>query len=260
MPNGLVPQAPIHTDSLTIYETCVEIIHTQEEGESREIRKPVVTATAVVEQRISHFLMGLALIGTMTGPLLIVLHMMPSAVFGGVFFVVGVSLSPPNPYFHQHQADQTPKQQWGSIESNGILTKLTFLQSERRFLQPSNALTTIRRRKILLYIGLQILGVAVTVAISQTIAAIGFPVLIIALIPLRTFLMPRWFTRRELDVLDDLTANNKAVLASLGGAPTMGKGDDEEDEEARETEGMNREGVIARSTSAVRQRMGSIMR
>jgi hypothetical protein len=152
MPNGLVPQAPVHTDSLTIYETRVEIIHTQEEGESREIRKPVVTATAVVEQRISHFLMGLALIGTMTGPLLIVLHMMPSAVFGGVFFVVGVSLSPPNPYFHQHQADQTPKQQWGSIESNGILTKLTFLQSERRFLQPSNALTTIRRRKILLYI------------------------------------------------------------------------------------------------------------
>jgi hypothetical protein len=102
MPNGLVPQAPVHTDSLTIYETRVEIIHTQEEGESREIQhKPVVTATAVVEQRISHFLMGLALIGTMTGPLLIVLHTMPSAVFGGVFFVVGVSLPPPRLAFNK---------------------------------------------------------------------------------------------------------------------------------------------------------------
>lgn len=56
-----------------------------------EIRRPVVKAISVVEQRISHFLMGLALIGTMTGPLLAVLHTMPAAVFAGVFFVVGVS-------------------------------------------------------------------------------------------------------------------------------------------------------------------------
>lgn len=35
--------------------------------------------------------MGLGLVGTMTGPLLVVLHTMPSAVFAGVFFVVGVS-------------------------------------------------------------------------------------------------------------------------------------------------------------------------
>lgn len=90
MPNGLVPQAPVHTDSLTIYETRLEVLHTEEDGEHGEIHKPLVEATAVVEQRVSHFLMGLALIGTMTGPLLIVLHTMPAAVFGGVFFIVGV--------------------------------------------------------------------------------------------------------------------------------------------------------------------------
>lgn len=89
MPNGLVPQAPVHTDSLTIYETDLSIIST-EEGEGAEIRRPIVRATAVVEQRISHFLMGLAIIGTMTGPLLIVLHTMPEAVFAGVFLIVGV--------------------------------------------------------------------------------------------------------------------------------------------------------------------------
>lgn len=61
------------------------------EGEGTEIRRPFVKATAVVEQRVTHFLMGLALIGTMTGPLLAVLHTIPSAVFAGVFFVVGVS-------------------------------------------------------------------------------------------------------------------------------------------------------------------------
>lgn len=89
LPNGLVPQAPVHTDSLTVYETRLETIPTAE-GEGTEIRRPVVEAVAVVEQRVSHFLMGLALIGTMTGPLLTVLHTMPSALFGGVFFVVGV--------------------------------------------------------------------------------------------------------------------------------------------------------------------------
>ena len=88
MPNGLVPQAPVHTDSLTIYETRLEVVETTD---GDEIRKPVVEATAVVEQRVSHFLMGLAIWGTMTGSLLTVLSTIPAAVFAGVFFVVGVS-------------------------------------------------------------------------------------------------------------------------------------------------------------------------
>ncbi|KAK4075189.1 hypothetical protein Purlil1_12774 [Purpureocillium lilacinum] len=198
MPNGLVPQAPVHTDSLTVYETELKVIPTAE-GESTEIRRPIVNATAVVEQRVSHFLMGLALVGTMTGPLLTVLHTMPSAVFAGVFFVVG----------------------WGSIESNGILSKFIFLQAEERFIQRDELLLQVRRRKILLYIGLQLLGVAACVAISHTIAAIGFPVLIVLLVPLRTHLMPRWFTLKELQILDDFTVTNKVVLASLGGKPAL---------------------------------------
>lgn len=59
--------------------------------DGNEIRKPLVEATAVVEQRVSHFLMGMAIWGTMTGPLLTVLSTMPAAIFAGVFFVVGVS-------------------------------------------------------------------------------------------------------------------------------------------------------------------------
>ena len=89
MPNGLVPQAPVHTDSLTVYETRLQVIPTATD-ELEDIRRPEVVATYVVEQRVSHFLMGLALIGTMTGPLLTVLSTMPTAVFAGVFFVVGV--------------------------------------------------------------------------------------------------------------------------------------------------------------------------
>ena len=92
LPNGLVPQAPVHTDSLTEYRSELEVIKT---ADGEEIRRQKIVADSVVEQRVSHFLMGLAIIGTMTGPLLVVLNLIPEALFGGVFFVVGVSLSHP---------------------------------------------------------------------------------------------------------------------------------------------------------------------
>ncbi|KAK5805961.1 hypothetical protein VI817_000219 [Penicillium citrinum] len=195
-PNGLVPQAPVHTDSLTVYDTELRIIPT-EEGEGSEIRRPVISAVAVVEQRISHFVMGLGIIGTMTGPILVVLHTMPSAVFAGVFFIVG----------------------WGSIGSSGIMRKAIHLIQEDRFVQRDEPLLKVRSRKVMLWIACQLIGVAACVAISETIAAIGFPVLIIALIPFRVWIIPKWFSRDEISVLDDMTADNKAVLASLGGPP-----------------------------------------
>ena len=45
--------------------------------------------------------------------------------------------------------------------------------TEERFIQRSEPLLKVPRKKILFYIGLQIVGVAASVAISQTIAAIG---------------------------------------------------------------------------------------
>jgi hypothetical protein len=154
--------------------------------------------------------------------------------------------------------------------------KLIYLQSERRFIQPSNPLNNVARRKIGLYVGLQIFGVAATIAISQTIAAIGFPVLIIALIPLRVVLMPRWFTEQELRVLDALTAASEEVLGSLGGRPHKMRGlsADSEDRESGKTgrSGFQEAGIgmesdeeqrnlsVQRSRSATRQRPGSITR
>lgn len=206
-----------------MYETNVKRLSS---GEGDYV-EPEVVAEAVVEQRVSHFVMGLAIIGTMTGPLLVVLHIMPRSIFAGVFFVVG----------------------WGSIESNAILKRLVWLVREPRFIQPSDPLLTIRRSKIGLFLFWQVLGVLSTVAISQTIAAIGFPVLIIALIPLRWKLLPKMFTTKELIVLDALTADNEVVLASLGGKPKMPecRNDDpyDEVEEGKPIEG-------------IRQRAGNI--
>ncbi|CBF89952.1 hypothetical protein AN0218.2 [Aspergillus nidulans FGSC A4] len=164
-------QAPVHTDSLTVYETDLAVLtYTNSACPSNditkepEIRYPITKATSVTEQRVSHFLMGIALIGTMTGPLLIVLHLIPAAVTAGVFFIV-------------------------------------------------------KRRKIILYLICEIVPVAACVAISQTISAIGFPILIIAMIPFRVWILPRWFSFGELRILDSLTTSNSAVMESLGGKP-----------------------------------------
>lgn len=136
--------------------------------------------------------------------------------------------------------------------------------SERRFLDPQNPLNTVSRKKIGLFICIQILGVACTVAISQTIAAIGFPVLIIALIPLRTFYMPKWFSEQELGVLDALTADNPAVLVSFGGTPSgmkgSGVGVETRDEEQGDVEKADSSALQSRPPSATRQREGSIHR
>ncbi|THV87828.1 hypothetical protein D6D29_00421 [Aureobasidium pullulans] len=201
LPNGLVPQAPVHTDSLTEYKDKLVISHETEDenGQPMERRRKVFEAESVVEQRISHFLMGLAIVGTMTGPLLIVLGTIPRCLFCGVFFVVG----------------------WGSIEGNGMTQKVIFLIKERRFIDPAEPLLQVPRTKIMLFLLFQILGVGFSVAISQTIGAIGFPVIIISLIPLRWSVMPHLFTRQQLEIMDALTADSDVVLCSLGGKPIM---------------------------------------
>jgi hypothetical protein len=133
--------------------------------------------------------------------------------------------------------------------------------SEHRFIQRDNPLNTVPQKKIWLFIGIQALGVACTVAISQTIAAIGFPVLVIALIPLRTFLMPKWFTEHELNVLDALTANNPAVLVSFGGTPAAMKNTEEEGVTDLGRFSSERAGSRdSRGRGAVRQHAGSLAR
>jgi hypothetical protein len=94
-------------------------------------------------------------------------------------------------------------------------------------------------------------------------------VLITALIPLRVWLLPKWFSAAELDVLDALTADNPAVLVSFGGTPSLMKrareGGEEEGKELQR-EGHDIEHNLGRVTSresersAKRQRAGSIAR
>ncbi|WPG99464.1 putative transporter [Acrodontium crateriforme] len=203
LPNGLVPQAPVHTDSCTEYvdrlSKTKEKYEDTPDDEWIKHNKKIIEAEKVHEQRISHFLMALGFVGLMTGPLLIVLHTIPRALFSGVFFVVG----------------------WGSIGGNPIMANLLYLIQEKRFVDPGEPRNKLKKARIALYLAFQAAGILPSVAISQTIAAIGFPVIIIALIPLRWIIMPRIFTEEELLILDAPTASASVVLASMGGAPEL---------------------------------------
>lgn len=205
-PNGLVPQAPVHTESLCVTKMVPKstplsaggffegnVSKAKEKGDKDEGMK--VVRTRLVEQRISHFAMGLLILGCMSRPLLVVFGLMSRAMFAGIFIVVG----------------------WGSVEGNGIVHKTLYVLRDSNLIPPDHPLKEIRKSSILKFIGVQWLFFAAIIAISETIAGIGFPVIIILLIPLRHFTLPKYFTPFELSVLDAPTANSVAVLVSIGG-------------------------------------------
>ncbi|KAL5334043.1 HCO3 transporter family-domain-containing protein [Aspergillus crustosus] len=187
-PNGLIPQAPFHTAAL-----CVTRNVTDEDDTNKG--KTIRITDHVVEQRVSNLAQGLLTLGTMTGPLLIVLHLIPQGVMAGLFFVMGVQ----------------------ALQGNGITQKLIFLAQDRDLTPRSDPLKSIERRSaIWAFVALELIGFGGTFAITQTIAAIGFPVIILILIPVRSFLLPRWFTQEELLVLDGPTAS-PFTMESVGG-------------------------------------------
>ncbi|GAA5882857.1 hypothetical protein JCM16303_002497 [Sporobolomyces ruberrimus] len=205
-PNGLVPQAPVHTESLCVTKMVPHstplsaggffegsVREAKEKGEKGEGMK--VVRTRLVEQRISHFAMGLLIMGCMSRPLLVVFGLMSRAMFAGIFIVVG----------------------WGSVEGNGIVHKTLYVLRDSNLIPSDHPLKEIKKSSILKFIGVQWLFFAAIIAISETIAGIGFPVIIILLIPLRHFTLPKYFTPFELSVLDAPTANSAAVLVSIGG-------------------------------------------
>lgn len=149
----------------------------------------------MVEQRVSNLAQGLLTLGTMSGPLLVVLHLIPNGVLAGLFFVMGVQ----------------------ALEGNGITLKMIYLAKDRGLTAASDPLSRISRKKaIWFFVALELLGFGATFAITQTIAAIGFPVFILLLIPVRTFFLPRYFTNEELSLLDAPTAS-PFTMENVGG-------------------------------------------
>ena len=210
--------------------TKVEV-DTDESGESKG--HYAYKTTHVVEQRVSNLAQGLLTLGTMSGPLLVVLHLIPQAVLAGLFFIMG----------------------YQALEGNGITAKMLFLCRDEALTSPAHPLRRVRRRAaVWAFVAIELIGFGATFAITQTVAAVGFPVFILALIPIRALLLPRWFTPDELGALDAPTAS-PFTMESVGGVyghhddgsddgPDGARGDAASDsDEARAAANRNRGGA-----------------
>ena len=189
-PNGLIPQAPFHTNSLCVTRQVTD--ESEARGGKGHVNRVV---DHVVEQRASNLAQGLLTLGTMSGPLLIVLHLIPQGVLAGLFFIMGIQ----------------------ALEGNGITLKILFLFRDKSLTSASDPLSCIQRKQAIWYfVALELVGFGATFAITQTIAAIGFPIIILLLIPVRTFILPKYFTPQELSALDAPTAS-PFTMESVGG-------------------------------------------
>ena len=191
-PNGLIPQAPFHTESLCV----TEVVHSSDPSDSSSpdgTKRFSFRAAYVVEQRVSNLAQGLLTLVAMTGPLLTVLHLVPQGVLAGLFFIMGFQ----------------------ALEANGITAKLLFLLRDEALTPAGHPLRRCRRAAWV-FVLVELVGFGATFAITQTVAAVGFPVFILLLIPIRAGLLPRFLSPEELAVLDEPTAS-PFTMESVGG-------------------------------------------
>lgn len=163
-PNGLIPQAPLHTYSLVVNE------HEEEPYQ-------------VVEQRLTNTAQGFMTLGLMTGPLLKVLHLVPQGVLGGLFFMMGVP----------------------GLLGCEITRRVGLLVTEAD-LRSSDPLYSLSFWVVITFLSLSIIGTAAEIAITQTIAAVGFPGVLFLFMGVGAFL-PKLFSESDLEVLDHPAAS-----------------------------------------------------
>jgi hypothetical protein len=201
-PNALVPQCAMHTDALGQWKivqptenqvpTATVTIH--------KSRRPAqqYSLVKIKEQRFTNTCQGLICLVTMTGPFLACYALISRAVLAGVFIAIG----------------------WGSIEVSAITRQALDLVRDPNHMKINDPLLQISRKKIFLYTLTMLISFGALFGISQTIAAIGFPILVLLLIPFRIIVLTKWFTSEELNILDSPVAST-LPLDSIGGLPDV---------------------------------------
>lgn len=199
-PNGLIPQAPIHTQSLVIRGYRKKDDEEERLSKAEIAEKDGKTAgeahvrgllrdepIAVVEQRVSNLAQGALCLVLLTRPFLHMLALIPRGVLAGLFWHMGLD----------------------ALMDNGITLKILFLLRDSTLQQPNDPLLKVRKSRVFGFVFLQLLGFGATFGIVQNpMSAIGFPVLISLFIAMRTLLIPHLpFTENELVILDQPTAS-----------------------------------------------------
>lgn len=181
-PNGLIPQAPLHTNSL--------VVHDLKTGE----------ALNVVEQRITNTLQGLFTFVMMSPPFLTVLGLIPQAVLSGLFFIMAI--------IGLHGNEITNKIRFLFLDKTYILYDPTCPQYFKLYQEfPS-------KKYFIIYLMLQIIASTAEVAITMTKAAVGFPGVLLFFAFAAKWLWPLLIPKEYLDLLDGEVADEN-ILKNL---------------------------------------------
>jgi len=197
-PNGLIPQAPFHTQSLCVYPSPAEVKAELRERRERSFADPTRGAkkevngsisaspsesgspspidtsipTRVVEQRVSNLAQGLITLFTMSGPALVALRQIPQGVLAGLFFVMGLQ----------------------ALMGNDIARNVgSLFQDPHLAVDPELAALALAgnkgrsssRKPLITFLVIELVVIGVSFGITHTVASIGFPLFFALLIPAR---------------------------------------------------------------------------
>lgn len=177
-PNGLVPQAPLHTESLVVYD------HSTDEK------------LAVVEQRLTNTLQGAMTFVMMTGPFLVLLSLVPQAVLSGLFFLMGIT----------------------GLHKNIITNKIRFIFLDAAYIDSYNCPSVFKDIKKLattkwfyIYLILELIAFGFEFGITLTKGAVGFPGVLMFFAICAKYVWPLIIPREELERLDPEVADEVIV-------------------------------------------------
>lgn len=174
--NGLLPQAPLHSESLLHTVKVEQVVTNPENGEQRvEIKEK----QEVYEQRWSPFMQSAMILICTAWPFQKVLGLTPTSVLAGLFLFMGEQ----------------------SLAVNPILFRFFYM------LTPPSELPPLPKGVrnywgIHGYTAVQIVMTGIIFYITLTIAAPAFPIVIIALVPVRLKLMNKIWGRETLRLVD----------------------------------------------------------
>ncbi|RAL08604.1 uncharacterized protein BO97DRAFT_376380 [Aspergillus homomorphus CBS 101889] len=203
--NGLLPQAPLHSESLmhTEKEQRTILVDGEEKTETYEVKR-------VYEQRWSSFLHAAAILLFVSPPFMKVLGLTPTSVLAGLFMFMGEQSLSVNPILYRTFYLLTPPSELPPLPAT--LATSTPAQdtqndhhpetgNEEEF-QPPQSTSTPSYIPIHLYTLLQIVITVVIFILTLTRGAPAFPVLIVLLVPFRLLVMKRWWPREVLRFVD----------------------------------------------------------
>ncbi|RAH71665.1 uncharacterized protein BO66DRAFT_370784 [Aspergillus aculeatinus CBS 121060] len=226
--NGLLPQAPLHSESLmhTEKEQRTILVDGEEKTETYEVKR-------VYEQRWSSFLHAAAILLFVSPPFMKVLGLTPTSVLAGLFMFMGEQSLSVNPILYRTFYLLTPPSELPPLPASLATTASTTNTQTSNHPEPTtqeeDALNTPSYIPIHLYTLLQIIITVAIFILTLTRGAPAFPVLIVLLVPFRLLIMKRWWPRKVLRFVD--------AWACKEGTP-----EDDEDAEAEAQEQAGRKG------------------